>query len=101
MMGQLCQICYSMPCRCNQPPSQTPFNPFPMTPGPLQWVPHEHKPSQRELIATAAMAAIATSTVNGWVGGEGDAKEIAKRALLLADALIAVLNSPSNPGAAK
>lgn len=89
--GLFCQLCHQAPCVCSGTPVDW------GKPGPLQWVPHVHTPSQRERIATAAMQAIATSTVNGWVSGEGDAQEIAKRALFLADALIAGLNSPSNP----
>ena len=68
--------------------------PAPMQPAPMpmpQWD-FSYKPTQREYFAARAMQALATSTSNGWADPK-DAAEIGRRAVAIADGLIAALAS--------
>lgn len=60
--------------------------------GGLNWVPYEHKPSQRELIATAILAAKASRTV------EFHMDVAIEETLRLTDALIAALGTVTSAG---
>ena len=104
-MGYTCQACgmfvpWNATHACGGPAPVMPAPwPAPLTPGPVPWAPFEYKPTQREYFAARAMQAIATSTSNGWADAK-DAGEIGKRAVAIADGLIAALTAyPSDkPG---
>jgi hypothetical protein len=85
--GAICQICYQLPCRCGEAKSTDHFQL-----GAPTWVPFVYAPTQRELIATAIMAAMSTTTSNGWLATT-DMPELADRAVNAADALIAALTA--------
>lgn len=53
-------------------------------------------PNIRLAISALAMHALATSSTNGWVQ-PSDAGEIARRAVILADALLAEIAKPRMP----
>lgn len=89
----VCQVCYTIPCRCTPAIPSWPGQPapYPVTPGPMQFPWWGYLPSQRDYFAGKALqglcAAISEYSPSRVIDIEGTARE----AVGLADALIAAL----------